>query len=105
MKKLFPNTEFYHRTKPLTIHRSQSYERIECGIDIPMVPDQSIMQAITLSVTTHDWPIRVTISSDYGSPNDPISVNLFLDDELLLAINDAYLRLREHYSDGASSYE
>lgn len=96
-KRLYPNSRFFAREEPLFIKRTYSFEEIDCSFVIPKSHGNEINQSIMISVTTEEWPMRLTVKSDFGEPS---VCDLFIDDEVILALTDAYLRLRDHYEDG-----
>lgn len=97
VKKLYGSFPFFERSDALTIIRGQEFETIDCSFETPL--GQRIEQSVKIEVTKEDWPMKLTACSNYGGDE---CVNIFLDDDTMLAINEAYLRLRGHYSGEAN---
>lgn len=96
-KKLYPQNPFFSREEPLFIKRTYSFEEIDCSFVIPNSHGNEINQSLLLAITTEEWPMRLTVKSDFGEPS---VCDIFIDDEVMFALTDAYLRLRDHYEDG-----
>jgi len=95
--KMYPNNQFFSRKDPLVIKRLYNSEEIDCSFVPPMPTASKIQQSVRLVVTTEEWPMRLIIKSDFGEER---SCDIFVDDEFMFALADAYVRLREHYEDG-----
>lgn len=99
-KKLYPSKSFFSRLNPIKILRAHDYEEIDCPFDMPSSSGR-IKQTVGLTIMNEDWPIRLSIKSDFGAD---MYAELFVDDDTMLAINEAYLRLRRHYAEGENGY-
>jgi len=92
--QLYPTSQFFQRREPLNIKRSYIFEDIDCSFSAPTTTAGEINQSIKLAITTEFWPIRMTVKSNFGQES---VCDIFIDDEVMLALTEAYLRLRDHY--------
>jgi hypothetical protein len=95
-KRLFPTNRFFFRREPITIKRAYSFEEIDCSFKIPDTSNY-IHQSMSVEITAEDWPLRLVVKSDFGSQ---MYAEIFIDDDTMLALSEAYLRMRDHYEKG-----
>lgn len=95
--QMYPTSQFFQRREPLSIRRSYIFEEIDCSFSAPTTSAGEINQSIKLAITTELWPIRMTVRSNFGEES---ICDIFIDDEVMLSLTEAYLRLRDNYGGG-----